>query len=138
MAVTRNPGDQLHRNSLVLTGSATVISETVTATGALDPLIPVSIINILGTATTVIDTYTLATASALYEGAEKIVLTAQTATDGFGIAKIEIGGAAGDPAVNIVSLEFPTGLLCRWINDGWRVFPTLAPGQIATAATAST
>ncbi len=138
MAVTRNPGDQLHRNSLSITGSATVISETVTATGALDPLVPVSLIEVLGTATTVIDTYTLATASALYEGAEKYIELVQTATDGVGIVKVELGGAAGDPAVNTISLEFPNSFMARWLNDGWRAFPALAPGSILTAATAST
>ena len=138
MAVTRNPGDQLHRNSLVLTGSATTITETVTATGALDPLIPHSSINVLGTATTVIDTYTLATHASLYEGAEKYIDLLQTATDGVGIVKVELGGAKGDPAVNVISAEFPNSFMCRWLNDGWVAFPALAPGVLVAAATATT
>jgi len=138
MAVSRSGGDQMHRNSIEMTGTATALSETVTATGALDPYVPVSLVNVLGTATTVIDTYTLATASGLYEGAEKFIMPQQTATDGLGIIKVEIGGAEGDPAVNVVSLEYPTGIMCKWINDGWKVFPMLAPGAIATAATATT
>lgn len=138
MAVSRSGGDRLHRNSIEITGTATAFSETVTATGALDPLVPVSLVNILGTATTVIDTYTLATHADLYEGAEKFIFPVQTATDGVGIMKVEIGGAEGDPAVNVISLEFPTGIACRWLNDGWKVQAFLAPGVIAAAATATT
>ena len=120
-----------------MTGTATVISETDTAAGDLYTLVPVSLVGVLGSATTVIDTYTLATATALYEGAETYIELVQTATDGVEIVKVELGGAAGDPAVNTISLEFPNSFMARWLNDGWRAFPALAPGSILTAATAS-
>lgn len=138
MTVTRNPGDQDFRDAITLTGSATTFSETVTATGALNPLIPVSFIEILGTATTVIDTYTLATVAAQYEGMEKFVFTKQSATDSVGIAKVEVAVAEGDPAVNIISMEYPNGFMGRIIDGEWKVFPALAAGAILTAATAST
>jgi hypothetical protein len=100
-----------------LYGTATGYSESVTATGALDVAIPVSIITILGTATTVGDTYTLGTAP--YEGFEKTVITAQSATDGVGLAHVELANAVGDPAQQVVALEYPGTFSAKWLNDRW-------------------
>lgn len=113
------PNDQKFNRTLELFGTATAYSEAVTATGALDVAVPVSIITILGTATTVSDVYTLGTAP--YEGYEKHIITAQTATDGFGVAKITLANAVGDPAVSILNMEFNGTALCRWVNDRWTV-----------------
>ena len=127
-------GDQRFNRTMELFGTATAYSEAVTATGALDVQVPVSIITILGTATTVSDAYTLGTGP--YEGFEKMIVTAQTATDGVGVAKITLTNAAGDPAVNVLNMEFSGVAMLTWINDRWVPFAGLqSTGAAVTLAT---
>lgn len=127
-------GDQRFNRTFELFGTATGYSETLTATGALDVQIPVSIIEILGTATTVSSPYTLGTGP--YEGFEKMIVTAQTATDGVGLAKVTLTNAAGDPAVNVLALEFSAVAMLKWINDRWVPFAGLqSTGSGAVLAT---
>ncbi len=127
-------GDQRFNRTMELFGTATAYSEILAATGALDVQVPVSIINILGTATTVSDAYTLGTGP--YEGFEKMIVTAQTATDGFGVAKITLTNAAGDPAVNVLNMEFSGVAMLTWINDRWVPFAGLqSTGSAVTLAT---
>jgi len=136
MAISIAAGSQVRPDMPQLVGTATGYSETVTATGALDVLIPHSAIEILGTATTVIDTYTLGTGP--YEGYTKYVTTEQSATDGVGIAKVELANAVGDPAQQVVSIEFPSALMLKWINDRWIAFDSMTQGAAAAMSTATT
>lgn len=120
---TPTPNDQKFNRTIELYGTATAYIDAVTATGALDVAYPISVITILGTATTVSDAYTLGTAP--YEGYEKLIVTAQTATTGIGVAKITLTNAAGDPAVNVLNMEFSGAAKCTWINDRWVVLAAL-------------
>lgn len=136
MAISIAVGSQVRPDMPQTVGTATAYSETVTATGALDVLVPHSDITILGTATTVIDTYTLGTGP--YEGYTKYITTGQSATDGIGIVKIELANAVGDPAAQVISAEFPSAFMLRWINDRWIAFDSMTQGTAAAMGTATT
>ena len=127
-------GSQRHPGHAALTGTATGYVETLTATGALDVNVPVSIIEVLGTATTVASPYTLGTGS--YDGQEKWIVTAQTATDGVGVSKITLSNPVGDPAAEVLALEFPAAAHCLYVNDRWICFGSLAVGLAPLMATA--
>lgn len=116
-----------------LYGTATAFSESVTATGALDVAVPVSIITVLGTATTVGDSYTLGTAP--YEGFEKHVILAQSATDGIGVVNVELANAVGDPAQQVIAMEYPGTFSAKWLNDRW--VATAGLGGAVTISTAT-
>jgi len=129
------PNEQKFNSTLELYGTATAYSEAVTATGALDVAVPVSVISILGTATTVSDNYTLGTAP--YEGYDKFIVTAQTATDGIGIANIELANAVGDPASQNITLEYPAALALKWVNDRWLALSAMSQGAAPAMSTAT-
>lgn len=127
-------GDQRFNRTLELFGTATAYSEAVTASGALDIAVPVSIITSIGTATTVSTPYTLGTAP--YEGFEKMIVTVQTATDSLGVSKITLSNPIGDPAVNVLNMEFSGAVKLTWVNDRWIPFAGLqSSGAAAVLAT---
>lgn len=133
MAVTIAAGTQRFPNSLVLSASATNYSETLTAAGTISVVVPVSIININGTATGVNETYTLGTAS--YEGMDKYIITGQgaaTASDSLGNLTIELANPVGSTAStnNVVKLEYPGMFHAKWINDRWLPFAGLTVGAV--------
>jgi len=122
MAVSIAAGAQRFNFSPQMLGSATAYSETVTATGALDVKVPVSIVNVNGTASSVVSAYTLGTAP--YEGYRKIVLTGQgaaTASDSLGIVLVELSNTVGSTAstANVIQMRHPGMVECVWINDRW-------------------
>jgi len=137
MAVTIAAGVQRRSASPVMVGTATNYSETVTATGALDANIVVSIIEVLGTATTVIDTYTLGTGP--YEGFEKWIFTGEpaVAADALGQVKVELAGLSTVATLDqrVMILEFPASARLTWINNNW--YPVFN-NALATAASIST
>lgn len=140
MAVTIAGGTQRFSHTFSLVGGATGYSETATAAGALSVVIPVSIINVNGTATTVNEVYTLGTASS--EGMRKVIITGQgaaTASDSVGTLTIELANPVGATAStnNILKMEYPGAAEVLWANDRWIPFGSLHQGTAVSVSTAT-
>jgi len=140
MAVSITAGAQRFSRSFELLGTATAYSETVSATGALDVMVPVSIVKVNGTATTVNENFTLGTCSV--EGWEKYIVTGQgaaTASDSIGTISIELSNPVGSTAStnNVVTMEYPAVAMLKWLNDRWACFAALNQTTAVTLTTAT-
>ena len=140
MAVTIAAGTQRFSQSFSMLGTATNYSEALSAAGAIDVQVPVSIIAINGTATTVNEIYTLGTASV--EGSRKVIITGQgaaTASDSLGTITIEMSNPVGATAStnNVLLMEYPTCAELLWANDRWIAFGGLSQGTAASVSTAT-
>ena len=140
MAVTIAAGTQRFSQSFSMLGTATNYSEALSAAGAIDVQVPVSIIAVNGTATTVNEVYTLGTASV--EGSRKVIITGQgaaTASDSLGTLTIELANPVGATAStnNVLKMEYPGCAELLWANDRWIAFGALTQGEASAVSTAT-